>query len=438
MTEKKKEIPVLFQKMDEYQVDDTRFAKVKIWLMHLEENFNGSYFSKGAVMEAIPSLANTPILGFIEPNMDDEDDFSDHRREMKKNSDGEWSFDYQGQAFGTIPESNNAKFEWRLCDDGVEREFLTVEGLLWTKWDDAIDIMNKSFVKGQSMEIHKDYEGFFNKDDGLYHYTRFSFFGACLLGLDYEPAMINSTVELDFNLESFEKDIQEKMEKFKLFQANERGKTMDKEFVELLEKFSKTKEEMELIGVNFEEVTLDELETKLEEATKVEDAEEDFAEDAETIEVEETEETEVVTDETETEEVEEVEEEAEEVVTEDFEKLYEDLKVQHEELSIEVAELKEFKATKVAEERKSQEDELFDKYKILDGIEDYEAIKSKSSEFKSAVDIEKEIALVYVKNQTKLSFTRGDDTKDTNSFDFDKEETPKVGKYGNLFEKYGK
>jgi hypothetical protein len=134
-------IPIIFQNLNHYDVEDTRFLKVKIWLMHTNENLNGSYFEKSVVEEAIPSLANTPILAYIEDNSDGEKDFSDHRQVLIK-EDGEYKIKYIGQAIGTIPESNNAKFEMRLCDDGVEREFLTVEGLLWTKFDDPIDIMN--------------------------------------------------------------------------------------------------------------------------------------------------------------------------------------------------------------------------------------------------------------------------------------------------------
>ena len=63
-----KKLPIMFQKLQQYDIEnlDTRFLKVKIWIMHLGENYNGSYFDKEVVTDAIPSLANTPILCFIE------------------------------------------------------------------------------------------------------------------------------------------------------------------------------------------------------------------------------------------------------------------------------------------------------------------------------------------------------------------------------------
>ena len=42
-------IPVLFEKIKDVKSDDKRFTKVKIWLMHLGESFNGSYFDKDVV-----------------------------------------------------------------------------------------------------------------------------------------------------------------------------------------------------------------------------------------------------------------------------------------------------------------------------------------------------------------------------------------------------
>jgi hypothetical protein len=212
-----KRIPISFQKLNKFEIkdDDTRFLPVKIWLMHLEENLNGSYFSKEVVENALPTLANTPILAYLEENSDGDLDFSDHRQVLVVKNDS-FSTKYLGQAIGIIPESNNAQFEERVCDDGITRTFLTVEGLIWTKWDDPIDIMNRDLFKSESMELHDDYEGEFNEDDKLYHFTKFSFFGACALGLDVLPAMKNASIEINFNIDSFKNDVQEKMEQFKM------------------------------------------------------------------------------------------------------------------------------------------------------------------------------------------------------------------------------
>lgn len=269
-------VPIIFQKLKQYDVEDTRFMQVKIWLMHLEKNLNGSYFEKSVVEEAIPSLANTPILVYIEDNSEGEKDFSDHRMVLVKEN-GEFKVKYIGQAIGTIPETNNAKFEMRVCDDGVEREFLTVDGLLWTKFDDPIDIMNRDNSKAESMELHEDYEGEY-QDDNLFHFTKFKFYGACGLGGSSLPAMQNATIESKFSFEGFQKEIQNKMEQFKQFQLQENQSSslevddinfskkedgrVDEEKLELLKKYNL---KIEDISFSIEELSLEEIEIKINE-----------------------------------------------------------------------------------------------------------------------------------------------------------------------------
>lgn len=246
-----KSFPIIFQNLKRYQFADSdiRFQKVKIWLCHLGENLNGSYLSKDVVENAFPTLSNTPILAYIEKNADGENDFSDHREILFK-KDGVISTKYLGKAIGVIPETNNAQFEDRLCDDGVTRTFLTVEGLLWTKFDDPIEIMNRDSIKGQSMELADDYEGKF-EDDNLFHFSKISFYGACGLGIDVSPAMKNSTIELQFSTIDFKNEINKMTEKFKEKFSNEKndldnkdGEAMKKNKKEIASQFSLTVNQM--------------------------------------------------------------------------------------------------------------------------------------------------------------------------------------------------
>lgn len=269
-------IPVTFQKLESYEVKDTRFTKVKIWLMHLEENLNDSYFSKSAVEKALPTLANTPILGYIEVNDDGDKDYSDHRSVIVKD-EGNFKIKYIGSAYGLIPETNNAKFESRVCDDGIEREFLTCDGLVWNKWDEPVEILNRDITKSQSMELHKDYQGVWG-EDGLFHFTDFKFFGACILGDDVRPAMRSATVELDeFSVDGIWQDIQIKMDDFKTFQMQqssnddvdnknlEEGGSQVEEKLELLGKYSLTDVFAVENNINLDEISLEDLETKINE-----------------------------------------------------------------------------------------------------------------------------------------------------------------------------
>lgn len=255
----------MFQKLNTYEANDTRFLKVKIWLMHTEGNLNGSYFDRSVVEAAIPTLANTPILAYVENNSDEESDFSDHRMVLIK-KDGKFDIKYMGQAIGVIPQDNNAQFEKRVCDDGIEREFLTVDGLVWTKFDDPIEIFNRDSEKAQSMELHDNYEGEWG-EDGLYHFTKFSFYGACALGKDVLPAMRSATIETQFSSEAMFSDVQAKMEQFKTLFSKEGGNKLVDEKLELLKKFSLTEESLVEHDIKLEDYSVEELETKLTEIT---------------------------------------------------------------------------------------------------------------------------------------------------------------------------
>lgn len=435
-------IPVIFQKREEYSVKDTRFTKVKIWLMHTGINENGSCFSRESIEKAIPTLANTPILGYIEDNSRGDEDFSDHRHGFVTKN-GERKYKYLGSAYGVIPETHNARFEKRLCDDGVEREFLVVDGLMWNKLEDGVEILSKFGIKGQSMELDdKDYDGHFDENK-IFHFTRFIFYGACLLGIDSQPAMTNSTVEVEF-CKDLKGEIRNKLEIFKEYVKG--GASVDKE------KESTTEKEKEVTPVETEhasgekkpETECEKVETEHatdEEKEKVADKEEVKTEHAS--EEKEEEKPEKSDDEEEKPETEHAKEEdkkdEEKEEKPNFQIEYESLKAEHEELKKEFAQLKaereelvEFKNSTLKDARDKKEKALFELYDAdLDGVTEYEELKKKASEFTSVEELEKEIALVFTKN-VKKSFTRDVSTRTY----FDNDMSTENSRYGYLAEKY--
>lgn len=222
------------QLLDTYESKehDIRFTKIKIWLMHLGENINGSSFDKEVVKKAIPSLANTPIMGSINYDYLGELDFEGHESEIEILEDGELKLINKTIPYGVIPENNNAKFEKRLGDDMIEREYLTVEGILWNKWEDAVELLHgKNGVTGQSMELADDYKGYF--DGKVFHFTEFKFYGACLLGDEIRPAMNNSTVEITYSAKTKE-FIDDKLGQFNAvqFSSDKGGKDLENKFQE--------------------------------------------------------------------------------------------------------------------------------------------------------------------------------------------------------------
>lgn len=204
--------PVTFEKVKEFEAEDGRFTKVKIWLMHLGKNLNNSAFEKSVVDKAIPTLQYIPIMGFIELNDDDEKDFSDHRYIITKDEKG-IRRKYMGTPYGVIKSSddNNAHYEERLCEDGKTRTFLVTEGVIWNVLEDGAEIFHRDLVKSQSMELYEDSIDGYEDNDGIFHFTEFSFRAACVLGDNVTPAMTGSTVEVQFTMSDFVKNIQSEL-----------------------------------------------------------------------------------------------------------------------------------------------------------------------------------------------------------------------------------
>lgn len=255
MNKSSNSIPMSTQLLEEYTSEegDIRFTKVKLWLMHTGLNLNGSVFNKDVVEKAIPTLANTPIMASVSYNFDGEKDFEGHETDIEITEDGEIKLINSTVPFGVIPETNNAKFETRLGDDMVEREYLTCEGILWNKWDDAVEILqSKGGVTGQSMEISPNYTGYFDGENMIFE--TFSFYGACLLGDDVTPAMKNSTVEIKYAAKTDEL-IKEKLQVFNnIVYANKGGKEVPKKDTTVFED-QETKEKAQEEPTSKTEVT---------------------------------------------------------------------------------------------------------------------------------------------------------------------------------------
>lgn len=376
MTERKvnTQFPVIFQNIEKFEKEDSRFLKVRIWLLHTGLNYNGSFFSKEAVDKAIPSLANTPILSFIEENSQGEQDFSDHRIVLKRTEDGELEFKYLGAAVGVIPEANNAHWEMRVSDQGEELEYLVVDALMWTKWGEPTDIMSQKGQTAQSMELADDYTGYYD-NDGIFHFDTFNFFGACLLGDGVQPAMQNSTVEVQFaKNDDLKNKIENKLQEFYTLFSQQGGTEMTEEI--------KPEVEIEQVEAEFEQTEVVEPEVEVVEEqpeAEVEAPEESF--EAETVEA-----TEVVGAEVEP----VVEEEVVEAI--DYEAKFNDLTTEFEQLQSKLSELEELKSYKRNREEMDVQAKFADKLSEEEFTQVFEAMKEAS-----IADVEDKLFALYGK-----------------------------------------
>ena len=202
-------LPITFEVNKEYQMEDDRFISVTIDVLHTGENLNGSYFSKEVVEQNLHTLANMPIVGFIQSGF--EKDFKGHEYILTRTDKGGIARTYKGSAYGIVPESCNPRWITKECDDGVEREFLQVDGLVWTKFSDSVDILTRDEEKAHSMELSEnDVEGY-EDEDGIFHFTKFSFTGFCVLGEGVNPAMVNSDIQVNFTVSDFIDNVQKEI-----------------------------------------------------------------------------------------------------------------------------------------------------------------------------------------------------------------------------------
>lgn len=213
-------LPINFSVENEVSDEDNRFIKVSIDVLHLGLNLNGSIFSKEVVEESLDTIKNTPILGFIHTTSNGEDDFKGHEFVLVRTENG-IEEKYVGSAYGIIPESCNPRWITKICDDGYEREFLQVSGLIWTKFDDSANILLRDIEKPHSMELFPENSEGHEDEDGNFVFDKFSFNGCCILGEGVQPAMVDSCVTVEnnnFSVNDFVKNLQYELnDKFEAF-----------------------------------------------------------------------------------------------------------------------------------------------------------------------------------------------------------------------------
>lgn len=446
--------------------DDTRFLPIVIDLMHTKKNLNGSYFDKEVVNSCIDSIYNTPVLGFIKSDkFTGENDFNGHEYIITRTANGVEE-SYIGKAFGVIPQTCNPRWVFKVCDDGIEREFLRVDALLWEKFSDATTIIRRDGEKPESMELEFSSVDGYEDEDGIFHFTKFRFDGACILGDQVQPAMIGANVRVNdgvnFSMtdisDSIRGELNDKLEKFNMAFAkftngevcSDQGGAKDMLNTELnqidekiedavVSEVVETEAEFEVeaeVGAE-DETEVDAVETGVE--AIVDEAEAEF----EAVETDEKVESEVKVVDEEVFEQETAEFEAAETETEvevdepnfsemqseidalkanlasvksDYEEVlssfkeikaeYDSIKSEYDEIKPKYDEYVQAEAQRVAEELSAQKDAAFAEYEsdLADNVE-FSALKEKKEEM-SVEDIEKECAFLYVKaNRSKNKFS---------------------------------
>jgi len=252
---------------------DDRFRKISIWVMHDNLNLNNSFFSMESIEDAKETLQNIPILAFVKKqDGTNKEDFAGHEIELNI-TDGEFKFTYLGRPVGIIPQDNNYRYE--VIDN---KTFVVVDGFIWTDYaNEALDILERDEVKGNSMEIRVDNFSYDNVNKYT-HINKYRYTGLTLLGDDINPAMVGSKAKLfsqvfDDNYFALVNELNEKLKQS--FSQNQSSNDVDinnqeggqdvEKFKKLFDKYSITKEQILEFDkdINFEEISVKDLEAKI-------------------------------------------------------------------------------------------------------------------------------------------------------------------------------
>lgn len=389
--------------------DDAVFAPAKIMIGYVGENRNWSCITEEAFINA--PIDNIPVVGKF---YEDKQDFGGHDVKVVETKD---NYDIYAATvpFGVVPKDAKRWFTEEVVD-GITRKCFWTECLLW-KRQYGYDHIAQSKTIHHSMEIEAD--TYVCRDDGYTVIEDMRFTALCLLGEDVEPCFENSRLET-FSKQNFDENYKEMLKAFEAYSL-----TLGNEVNEKMEDNKVSEEEIKETEQTHEanEVSDETSETSVGQID--EDAQNDIDDNVEANTADDTQEN---TDDT----------DAEPEI--DYALEYSTLKEQYDNLIAEVEELRKFKADVEAKERSVAEEELFTKFKKLEGIDVYSELVSKCKEGNVTLEeFEDKAYSICGRYNICLVEEKTDDKEEAveHKFTVVEKKDNKVSPYGDAFEVYG-
>ena len=241
---------------------DSDLLPVHLQACHTGENVNHCFVSDEAMNNALSSLINKPILGYI--YKDDEGEFQFRAHDMHTEN-GETVYDEI--IVGYLPESCDPHIKF---DEEKKKNFVEVDGYIVEEYTKAADILRREGKCQVSVEMAVN-EMAYDAKTHILNITDFTFKGVTILGrfedgTEVQAGMAGSNIVIRDELVSFA-DTQAKLEELSRQVAelqnslsiknSEKGGTESlMKFDELLKKYNKTAEEVtfDVEGLSDEEL----------------------------------------------------------------------------------------------------------------------------------------------------------------------------------------
>ena len=266
------------------------FDLCKVYVQSVGKNRNCSYMSKENIESYLPTLNYCPVVGHIIECADEEGNIHRYVGGHDFTITENWEIKDLTVPYGVVVENS---YDWEIINEyGKDVEYLTANAILWTgRYPELKDcIYSEDFWFNQSMEINIP-EGKYRPLEEDSNYTElleWTYSALCLLGKadansttghtdskeHTEPCFISSKViPIEFSKSEFSNLMDEMKEKISFCFNNQTsnigidvnsdkgGKNLDEKLV-ILQKFNKTVEDLDF---SIDEMSVEDLETKMEE-----------------------------------------------------------------------------------------------------------------------------------------------------------------------------
>lgn len=264
-----------------YEEDnDSKNLYATVRVCHTLLNRNGSFISEENMKRAMPSLMDyTPLLGYIHQLNDGTYDFHAHDFDIVEDKDGNETIVYKESQIGTFTVDE----PYLEYDEKMDKTYVMARVAIPKEYTRAAEIIERK--GGTKVSCELEIESFtYNAKEKYLELIDFSFIGCTCLGSNKDgteigEGMLGSRLDIEdfssennsvFNHVEYENKLIESLDRLNATLSNfniddkskEGGQNMDKKFEELLEKYSKTKDDVDL---DYSEMTEEELESKFEE-----------------------------------------------------------------------------------------------------------------------------------------------------------------------------
>lgn len=201
---------------------NTSFHEAIVTIMAVGENDNATFFTKESVEKALWSIKNIPLVGLFK---EDENNFGGHEP-VYEVRDGVMDMHFNTTPFGVVHESAKQWFEM-IEENGIRKEYLVSECLLW-KRQKGYELLKEKGQFSVSMEIEVT-DGLYNEYTQVYEINDFIFTAIAILGDGVQPCFNSASVKL-FSKDLDYKDMMADVEQFSkdLLKFEKEGETMGK------------------------------------------------------------------------------------------------------------------------------------------------------------------------------------------------------------------